>query len=64
MLSVSEFACATGVSQTTVYRKVKTGQIPSSDIAGQTRIPVWYLEKLLAKPGELPGWLLAGEDNV
>jgi hypothetical protein len=31
--------------------------IPSVSVAGQVRIPVWYLEELTGRPGELPVWL-------
>ena len=57
LLSVAQFACCTGVSATTIYRKIQRGLIPSVSVAGQVRIPVWYLEELTGRPGELPVWL-------
>ena len=57
LLSVAQFACCTGVSATTIYRKAQKGLIPSVSVAGQVRIPVWYLEELTGRPGELPVWL-------
>ncbi len=57
LLSVAQFACCTGVSATTIYRKTQKGLIPSVNVAGQIRIPVWYLEELTSRPGELPVWL-------
>ena len=57
LLSVAQFACCTGVSITTIYRKTQKGLIPSVSVAGQVRIPVWYLEELTGRPGELPVWL-------
>ena len=54
LLSVAQFACCTGVSATTIYRKAQKGLIPSVSVAGQVRIPVWYLEELTERPGELP----------
>jgi excisionase family DNA binding protein len=57
LLSVAQFACCTGVSATTIYRKAQKGLIPSVSVAGQVRIPVWYLEELTERPGELPIWL-------
>jgi excisionase family DNA binding protein len=57
LLSVAQFACCTGVSATTIYRKTQKGLIPSVSVAGQVRIPVWYLEELTGRPGELPVWL-------
>ena len=59
LLSVAQFACCTGVSATTIYRKAQKGLIPSVSVAGQVRIPVWYLEELTGRPGELPVWLKA-----
>jgi excisionase family DNA binding protein len=63
LLSVAQFACCTGVSITTIYRKVQKGLIPSVDVAGQVRIPVWYLEELTSRPGELPIWLASGKET-
>jgi len=57
LLSVAQFACCTGVSATTIDRKTQKGLIPSVNVAGQIRIPVWYLEELTSRPGELPVWL-------
>ena len=58
LLSVNQLASSTGVSRTTIYRKIQRGLIPSVSVAGQVRIPVWYLEELTKKPGELPHWLM------
>ena len=58
LLSVNQLASSTGVSRTTIYRKIQRGLIPSVSVAGQVRIPVWYLEELTKKPGELPQWLM------
>lgn len=30
-------------------------------VAGQIRIPIWYLEELTKKSGELPNWLVQEE---
>jgi excisionase family DNA binding protein len=60
LLSVPQFAESTGISASTVYRKTLNGSIPSVSVAGQVRIPVWYLEELTQKPGELPSWLQKG----
>ena len=61
LLSVPQFSESTGISTSTVYRKTLNGSIPSVSVAGQVRIPVWYLEELTQKPGELPSWLKKGE---
>ena len=61
LLSVPQFSESTGISTSTVYRKTLNGSIPSVNVAGQVRIPVWYLEELTQKPGELPSWLKKGE---
>jgi excisionase family DNA binding protein len=63
LLSVAQFACCTGVSATTIYRKAQKGLIPSVSVAGQVRIPVWYLEELTQQPGQLPTWLTKGEEG-
>ena len=60
LLSVPQFSESTGISASTVYRKTLNGSIPSVRVAGQVRIPVWYLEELTQKPGELPTWLEKG----
>lgn len=57
LLSVPQFSESTGISTSTVYRKTQNGSIPSVSVAGQVRIPAWYLEELTQKPGELPTWL-------
>ncbi len=58
LLSVAQLSSSTGVSRTTIYRKIQRGLIPSVSVAGQIRIPVWYLQELTKKPGELPTWLM------
>ena len=58
LLSVNQLASSTGVSSTTIYRKIQRGLIPSVSVAGLIRIPLWYLEELTKKPGELPHWLM------
>ena len=63
LMSVSQFSCKTGVSPTTIYRKISKGDIPSSNVAGQIRIPVWYLDELLSRPGDLPTWLKESENE-
>jgi len=63
LLSVPQFSESTGISTSTVYRKTQNGTIPSVSVAGQVRIPVWYLEELTQKPGELPSWLKKGESD-
>lgn len=63
LLSVPQFAESTGISASTVYRKTLNGSIPSVSVAGQVRIPTWYLEELTHKPGELPTWLKKGETD-
>lgn len=57
LLSVPQFSESTGISTSTIYRKTQNGSIPSVSVAGQVRIPIWYLEKLTQHPGELPAWL-------
>ena len=57
LLSVPQFAESTGISASTVYRKTLNGSIPSVSVAGQVRIPMWYLEELTQQPGQLPVWL-------
>ncbi len=61
LLSVPQFSESTGISTSTVYRKTLNGSIPSVSVAGQVRIPAWYLEELTQKPGELPSWLKKGD---
>ena len=63
LLSVPQFSESTGISTSTVYRKTLNGSIPSVSVAGQVRIPVWYLEELTQKPGELPSWLQKGAND-
>jgi excisionase family DNA binding protein len=63
LLSVSQFSCLTGVSATTIYRKIARGDIPSASVAGQIRIPTWYLEELTGRPGDLPTWIKGETDN-
>lgn len=57
LLSVPQFSESTGISTSTIYRKTQNGSIPSVSVAGQVRIPVWYLEELTQQPGQLPVWL-------
>jgi len=61
LLSVPQFSESTGISTSTIYRKTQNGTIPSVSVAGQVRIPIWYLDELTQKPGELPTWLQQGE---
>lgn len=61
LLSVPQFSESTGISTSTIYRKTQNGTIPSVSVAGQVRIPAWYLDELTQKPGELPSWLQKGE---
>ena len=50
LLSVAQFACCTGVSATTIYRKTQKGLIPSVSVAGQVRssstddIACWFID--------------------
>ena len=60
LLSVHQFSESTGISTSTIYRKTLNGSIPSVSVAGQVRIPTWYLDELTQKPGELPSWLKKG----
>jgi excisionase family DNA binding protein len=57
LLSVHQFSESTGISTSTIYRKAQNGSIPAVSVAGQVRIPAWYLDELTQKPGELPSWL-------
>ena len=57
LLSVPQFSESTGISTSTIYRKTQSGAIPSASVAGQVRIPMWYLEELTQQPGQLPVWL-------
>jgi excisionase family DNA binding protein len=57
LLSVPQFSESTGISTSTIYRKTQSGAIPSVSVAGQVRIPMWYLEELTQQPGQLPVWL-------
>ena len=61
LLSVPQFSESTGISTSTIYRKTQNGTIPSVSVAGQVRIPTWYLDELTQKPGELPSWLQKAE---
>jgi excisionase family DNA binding protein len=63
LLSVHQFSESTGISTSTIYRKTQTGGIPSVNVAGQVRIPTWYLDELTRHPGQLPTWLKKGEVN-
>jgi len=66
LLSVPQFSESTGISTSTIYRKTQNGSIPSVSVAGQVRIPIWYLEELTQQPGQLPSWLKkdsAGSDD-
>lgn len=63
LLSVNQFSQEVAVSASTVYRKTLNGSIPSVRVAGQVRIPAWYLDELTQKPGELPTWLKKGESD-
>lgn len=56
LLSVRQFSACTGISTSTIYRKTLKGDMPCVRVAGQVRIPVWYLNQLTQKPGELPSW--------
>jgi hypothetical protein len=31
-------------------------------VAGQVRIPVWYLDEFTRRPGQLPAWLENGKE--
>jgi excisionase family DNA binding protein len=64
LLSVPQFSESTGISTTTIYRKAKNGAIPAVNIAGQIRIPIWYLEELTKLPGELPHYLFEEEGET
>jgi excisionase family DNA binding protein len=63
LLTIAQFSLSTGVSASTLYRKTASGQIPSVRVAGQVRIPYWYLEELTSRPGDLPTWIKGGNDN-
>lgn len=54
LYSISKFAELAGTSSKTVYRKVASGLIPSVRMAGQVRIPSWFLSDLVKRPGEIP----------
>ena len=54
LYSVSEFSALAGVSQKTTYRKIARGLIPAVRLAGQVRIPAWFLSDLTRRPGEMP----------
>ena len=41
----------------TAYSPNERMQVLTARVAGQVRIPVWYLDELTQKPGELPSWL-------
>jgi len=62
LLKIAQFSISTGVGVSTLYRKTANGQIPSVRVAGQIRIPYWYLEELTGRPGDLPTWI-QGENN-
>lgn len=64
LLSVAQFSECVGISTSTVYRKTLNGSIPSVSVAGQIRIPSWYLDELIQKPGELPTWLQKSGDPI
>lgn len=57
LFTVPQFSESTGISKSTIYRKAQNGQIPSVKVAGQVRIPYWFLEELIQRPGELPAWI-------
>ena len=61
-LTVSQFSRKAALSITTTYRKVAKGDIPAVKVAGQIRIPTWFLEELAARPGGLPAWIRLGVD--
>ena len=45
-LSIAEFVSATKISLPTVYRKIKTGEIPSTKIGYRILIPALFLKEL------------------
>jgi excisionase family DNA binding protein len=60
LISVREFATRAAISNKTVYRQVRRGEIPAVMVGGQVRIPSWYLSDLSKRPGELPQGLKGG----
>lgn len=54
LYSIRKFAELAGISSKTVYRKVANGLIPSVRVAGQVRVPSWFLSDLVRRPGEIP----------
>lgn len=64
LLTVKQFGTQTGVSQTTIYRATLKGDIPSVRVGRGVRIPSWYLDRLAAEPGQLPGFLADGKGGA
>jgi excisionase family DNA binding protein len=46
MVTISEFAIATGLGRATIYRNIAAGIIPSVKLLRRRLIPFSYLEKL------------------
>ena len=48
-ITTGELAKELGVSRVTIFKKVKSGEIPSEIVGGRYLIPVSYLQKITGK---------------
>lgn len=49
LLTPDEFIAQVPVGESTLYRYIRTGQVPSVKICGRVFIPTSYLEEVLRK---------------